>query len=305
MPKEHMISLPEFLKLSTSEVAKLVKASGSKVVVFPINGTRCWFMLEHGHKKFDNPIEAYTDIVIKKHIEIYKLFFEHGVDTLITPVIGAEVLETRDDYMEKIGAEGLASIATRTDFLSFYEEDKVRVNFYGDYRNALENTPYENIVTLFDDLTKKTKHHQNAKLFFGVFADERKADEHTAKFAVDYFQKKGEVPSRNMIVENYYGEYVEKADIFIGFDRLSVFDYPFLRWGGEDLYFTVAPSLYMNEKQLRMILHDHLYTRRVEEPDYLSLSAEAFGEIKKYYQENQNVVLGTGTLTSNIWLPSI
>ncbi|HRJ75073.1 MAG TPA: hypothetical protein PLX90_03700, partial [Anaerolineales bacterium] len=74
---------------------------------------------------------------------------------------------------------------------------------------------------------------------------------------------------------------------------------------GEDLYFIVAPSLYMNEKQLRMILHDHLYTRRVEEPDYLSLSAEAFGEIKKYYQENQNVVLGTGTLTSNIWLPSI
>lgn len=300
-----MISLPEFLKLSTQEVATLVKASGSKVVVFPINGTRRWFMLEHGDKKFDDPIAAYTEIVIKKHIELYKLFFNHGIETLITPVIGAEVLETRDDYMEKIGAEGLASIATQADFLSFYAEDKVRVNFYGDYRNALENTPYKNIITLFDDLTQKTQRHQQARLFFGVFADERKADEQTAKFAVDYFQKKGEVPTRDVIVENYYGEYVDKADIFIGFDRLSVFDYPFLRWGGEDLYFTVAPSLYMNEKQLRMILHDHLYTRRVEEPDYLSLSTEAFNEIKKYYQAKQDVVLGTGKLTSNIWLPSI
>lgn len=300
-----MISLQEFLKLSTQEVSKLVKASGSKVVVFPINGTRRWFMLEHGDKKFDDPIEAYTDIVIKKHIELYKLFFEHGVDTLITPVIGAEVLETRDDYMEKIGAEGLASITTREDFLSFYNESNVRVRFYGDYRNALEKTPYQNIIELFDGLTQKTIHHQHARLFFGVFADERKADEQTARIAIDYFQKKGEVPSRNTIVENYYGEYVEKADIFIGFDRLSVFDYPFLRWGGEDLYFTVAPSLYMNEKQLRMILHDHLYTRRVEEPDYLSLSAEAFDEIKKYYRTKQDVVIGTGTLTSNIWLPSI
>lgn len=300
-----MISLQEFLKLSTQEVAKLVKASSSKVVVFPINGTRRWFMLEHGDKKFDDPIAAYTDIVIKKHIELYKLFFDHGVDTLITPVIGAEVLETRDDYMEKIGAEGLASIATNADFLSFYNESNVRVRFYGDYRNTLEETPYKNIIQLFDSLTEKTASHQRAKLFFGVFADERKADEQTAKIAVDYFQKEGKVPSRNVIVQNYYGEYVEKADIFIGFDRLSVFDYPFLRWGGEDLYFTVAPSLYMNEKQLRMILHDHLYTRRVEEPDYLSLSAEAFNEIKKYYRTKQDVVLGTGVLTSNIWLPSI
>ena len=300
-----MISLQEFLQLPINEVASLVKASGSKVVVFPINGTRRWFMLEYGNQKFDNPIEAYTDIVIKKHIELYKLFFDHGVETLITPVIGSEVLETRDDYMEKIGAEGLAGIATRGDFLSFYEEDKVRVNFYGDYRNALEATPYENILTLFDGLAEKTKQRGRARLFFGVFADERKADEQTAKFAVDYFKKKGEVPTRNSIVEHYYGEYVDKADIFIGFDRLSVFDYPFLRWGGEDLYFTVTPSLYMDEKQLRSILYDHLYTRRVDEPDYLSLSPETLQELKSFYKTKQDVVLGTGTLNSNIWLPNL
>ena len=300
-----MVSLQEFLELSTQEVSKIVKENGSKVVVFPINGTRRWFMLEHGNKKFDDPIAAYTDIVIKKHIELYKLFFDHGVETLITPVIGSEVLETRDDYMEKIGAEGLASIATYDDFLSFYEEDKVRVNFYGDYRNALEGTAYGNIVTLFDGLAHKTKQHQRARLFFGVFADERKADEENAKFAVDYFKKKGEVPTRNIIVQNYYGEYIDKADIFIGFDRLAVFDYPFLRWGGEDLYFTVTPSLYMTEKQLRSILYDHLFTRRVDEPDYLSVSAETLKELKDFYTTKQDVILGTGILNSNIWLPNI
>src|SRR5688572_8978826 len=181
-----MISLQEFLQLPIKEVAALVKASGSKVVVFPINGTRRWFMLEHGNQKFDDPIEAYTDIVIKKHIELYKLFFDHGVETLITPIIGSEVLETRDDYMEKIGAEGLAGIATRDDFLTFYEKENVRVRSYGDYRNALDGTSYGSIVDLFDGLTQKTLEHNRARLFFGVFADERKADEENAKFAIEY-----------------------------------------------------------------------------------------------------------------------
>lgn len=300
-----MISLQSFLQLSTQEVSQLVKASGSKVVVFPINGTRRWFMLEYGNRKFENPIEAYTQIVIKRHIEIYKLFFEHGVETLVTPVIGAEVLETRNDYMEKIGAEGLASIATQSDFLTFYEEEDVRVRFYGDYRNILGGTPYENIVNLFDGLTQKTLEHARARLFFGVFADARKAEEYNSKFSVDFYKREGTLPARNQVVQNYYGEYVDKADIFIGFDRLSVFDYPFLSWGAEDLYFTVTPSLYMDEKQLRSILYDHLYTRRVEEPDYLSLNAESFNQLKTFYQSKQDVIIGTGRLHANIWLPSI
>ncbi len=299
-----MISLDEFLQLPVKEVAQLVRASGPKVVVFPINGTRRWFMLEYGDRKFDDPIAAYTDIVIKRHIELYKLFFDHGIDTLVTPAIGPEVLDTRDDYMEKIGAEGLASIAKHQSFLSFYDEHEIRVRFYGEYRKALSETPYAYIVNLFDNLTQTTLNNNRFRLFFGVFADDRKADEAIAKSAIDYFRNKGEVPGRQNIVESYYGEYVEKADIFIGFDRFAVFDYPLLRWGGEDLYFTIAPSLYMTDRQLRLILYDHLYTRRVNEPDYLSLEHTALKELKSYYKANQDIVLGTGKLSSNIWLPA-
>ena len=41
-----MLSLNEFLGLPTEEVARLVHAAGSKVCVFPINGTRRWYLLE-------------------------------------------------------------------------------------------------------------------------------------------------------------------------------------------------------------------------------------------------------------------
>jgi adenosine tuberculosinyltransferase len=302
--EEIMIELEQFLELPTPDVAQLVKASGAKVVVFPINGTRRWFMLEYGKQKFDDPLAAYTDIVIKRHIELYKLFFDHGIETLVTPVIGAEVLATRDDYMEKIGAEGLASIARRPDFLSFYDEYNVRVRFYGDYERALKDTAYTDIVGLFNDLTQKTLTHERYRLFFGVFADDRTADEATARSAIEHFRSNGAAPDRRAIVEAYYGEYVEKADIFIGFDRLAVFDYPLLRWGGEDLYFTITPSLYMTSRQLRLILYDHLYTRRVDEPDYLSFEPGALEQLKSFYTANQDIVLGTGKLNSNIWYPT-
>jgi adenosine tuberculosinyltransferase len=260
--------------------------------------------MEYGKQKFEDPIAAYTDIVIKRHIELYKLFFDHGIETLVTPVIGSEVLDTRDDYMEKIGAEGLTSIATRQDFLSFYNEYDIRVRFYGDYKRALNNRPYTDIIGLFNDLTQKTLKNERYRLFFGVFADDRKADEAVARSAIEHFRSKGEAPDRRTIVEAYYGEYVEKADIFIGFDRLAVFDYPLLRWGGEDLYFTITPSLYMTDRQLRFILYDHLYTRRVDEPDYLSFEPGALEQLKSFYTANQDIVLGTGKLNSNIWYPT-
>ena len=42
-----------FLALPAGEVAKIVRGSGSKVCVFPFNGTRRWFLLEYG-RDFDS-----------------------------------------------------------------------------------------------------------------------------------------------------------------------------------------------------------------------------------------------------------
>jgi len=49
MEEEIMITLDSFLNLPKPEIAKLVRESGNQVCVFPINGTRRWFALEHGH----------------------------------------------------------------------------------------------------------------------------------------------------------------------------------------------------------------------------------------------------------------
>ena len=300
-----MISRDEFLSLSTEEVARLVRGSGSKVCVFPINGTRRWFMLEYGEREFEDPIAAYMDLAMRRHVELYKLFFDHGVETLVTPVIGPEILATRGGYMRKIGGDGLARLATHPDLLSFYEAYGVRVRFYGDYRQHLAGTPYEFLTGLFDDVAERTRSHDRFRLFFGAFADNLNSTARIAELAVEHFKEHGAVPDRKKLVELYYGETIERADIFIGFDRLAVFDYPLINSGEEDLYFMVAPSSYLTERQLRAILYDHLYTRRTLEPDFADLPPEAYANLRAFYRAHQDSILGTGQIRDGYWQPEI
>lgn len=303
--KSKIPTVKDFLELSTKDVAKIVKTSGSKVVVFPINGTRRWFMLEYGHREFEDPVRAYMDIAQSRHVELYKLFFDHGINTLITPVVGAEILASRDDYMQKIGGDGLSRLATHPEFLDFYKEYGVRVRFYGDYHRNLKNTPYEFLSDLFDEITSKTSHNSKLRLFFGAFADNLNSTNIIAEFSVEYFKQYGRVPTNKEITSKYYGDYVEKASIFIGFDRFAVFDYPLINWGEEDLYFMISPSLYLTSRQLREILYDHIFTRRVSEVEYTSLSPNALDRTRNYYLQNREFTLGVGQLLDGTWIPKL
>jgi tuberculosinol/isotuberculosinol synthase len=296
-----IIDKETFLNLPTGEVAKFVRAAGPQVCVFPVNGTRRWLMLEHGNNIEGDAAQAYFDIATKKHIELFQMCFDYGLDTLLTPIFGSEVLTRGDEYMQKIGAGGLAQPATNTDLLSFYEEYKVSVRFYGDYRKQLAGTAFTYLHDLYDDLTKNTLQNNRYRLFYGVFAND--ATETIAELSVQHFQKTGRIPSRRELVEQYYGEYIDPATLFIGFDRFSIFDYPLLGLGEEDLYFTVAPSLYLTENQLRHILYDHLFSRRVDEVDYATMPKEQFRFMDDFYRIHRQDTFGVGQLHHGIWYP--
>jgi len=301
--KETMISLDKFLALSTEEVARLVRKAGPQVCVFPINGTRRWFMLEYGDKQWDDPFGTYMDIAAANHISLCKLIFDHGVDTLLTPTIGPDILLRGEEYMARFGSEGLARLVQGPDFLRFYDEYDVRVHFYGNHHKALVSTPYAHLSDLFDQAAERTRNHKRFRLFFGIFGND--AAEAVAEFAVKYYQQHSKVPDRRAIIAMYYGEYVEPATFFIGFDKFSAFDYPLLNLGEEDLYFTVSPSPYMTERQLRTILFDHIYTRRAPEPDIFNISTEAGNKLRQYYLEHQEDTLGIGQLYYGVWIPEL
>lgn len=296
-----MISFEEFLQLPTPEVAARVRASGPKVCVFPVNGTRRWFMLEHAGQIKGDFFDAYMDASIKNHVELCAMLFDHGVDIVLAPVFGRELMRRGDEYTRRVGIDGLVRTATDESYRQFYEQYRVRVRFYGDYREVLTGTPYEYALSSIVDLVEATKDNTGYRLFFGVFADE--STETIARLSVQHYLDHGSIPDKQTLIRQYYGEDLPPVSLFIGFDRFSVFDMPLLATGEEDLYFSVSPSPYMTDHQLRAILYDHLYVRPTPEPDYTQWTESELQWLRQYYRENRDRAFGVGKLKFNLWIP--
>ena len=296
-----MITFEQFLELPTEEVAALVRASGQKVCVFPVNGTRRWFLLEHAEEIQDDFFEAYMDTSIKSYLELCAMLFDHGIEIILAPVFGRELMRRGDEYTQRVGIDGLVRIATDKNNRQFYEQHNVRVRFYGDYRDVLTGTPYEYALSSMYEIAEATKHNPQFRLFYGVFADE--VTETISRLSVEHYLAQGSIPDRQTLVRKYYGEELPPVSMFIGFDKFSVFDMPLLATGEEDLYFSFSPSPYMTQRQLRAILYDHLYVRPAPEPDYTELPDEARNWLREYYRKNKDCAFGVGKLKFGLWIP--
>jgi tuberculosinol/isotuberculosinol synthase len=286
--------------LSTAEVAELVRSMGPKTCAFPINGTRRWFLLEYPAARREDYAEDYLRMAGRRHLELYGLLFNHGIHTLLTPIFGPDLLDRGEKYAD-MATEGLAILARNPSFLQFYQDYQVRVRFYGDYRRFFASSPYAYLPDLFDATTEETKNYERCRLFFGVCAHD--AAETIARLAVQYHTENGHVPTKRSLVELYYGEYVEPVDLFIGFDKFCVFDMPLVVTGNEDLYFTVSPSPYLTEQQLREILSDHLYARRGEAQDYTATDSDEWRFMADFYRANMGRTLGVGKRRGGVWFP--
>jgi len=293
-----MISLSDFLGMPVEKLAETTRSFGGQVVVFPFNGTRRWFLFEHVDQAANMTMDAYNDLAGKRYIELFKMLFDHGIDTVLAPIFGGDIMERGAEYMDSIGA-AMSRLAENPDFTSFYNEYDVRVHFYGDYRKKFRAGDYAQLIDSFDKITTETAGHQKKRLFYGVFAGD--ATEAVADISVSYYKENSEAPDRRQVIEKYYGEYIERANIFIGFEKFTVFDYPLLNAGDESVYFTVAPSLFMTELQLRRILYDHLFLRPMEEPDYLEMSKDVFSEMKRFYTDHLETTFGVGEVHNGIW----
>jgi adenosine tuberculosinyltransferase len=197
--------------------------------------------------------------------------------------------------------EALVEMATGKIFTDFYQEYGVRVRFYGDYRKYLRGTSFESVCDVFDQLGEATQGNTRFRLLYGVFGHD--PVETVAELAIRYYQQHQQLPEKRTLVTLYYGEYIPPVSFFIGFERFSAFDMPLIATGEEDLYFTVSPSFYLDQDQLRTILYDHMFARRVTEQDYEALSPDAIQRMRDFYAHNQGVIQGIGVVRDGFWYP--
>jgi tuberculosinol/isotuberculosinol synthase len=299
----HPIPTPEeFQNWPTERVAECVRQGKPKVCVFPINGTRRWLTLEYPDEAAADFEEAYRRIGGARFIELFKLFFDHGIETLLTPAFGPDIIARGTDYMP-IAEQAMRWFAQDQNYLDFYDAYDVRVRVYGDTHRYLQETSYAHVLEGFDQVAQRTAAHRRHRLFCGICAHD--ATESIAQIGVRFFQEHNRLPDRRQIIEAYYGEYVENVDLFIGFERFTAFDMPLLATGAEDLYFTVSPSPYLDTHILRAILYDHMYTRRLDETDYMDLLPEDWKILEDFYTLNRRHVLGLGRqfARNHFWYP--
>ncbi len=291
-------SLQEFIDLPTKEVSEIVRSSGTKVCVFPFNGTRRWFLMEHGSQHEDYAL-AYLSETTRGYIRLYKMLFDHGIETVVAPIFGGEILDRGEPYLGQ-AIKGMGWLTGHADFMSLYEDFDVRVHFYGEYKKRLLAViTGSSLLELFENITLETSSHSQHRLFYGVFAED--ATEEIASISILWHEAHGTHPTRKELIESYYGEYLEKADLFIGFERFTTFDFPMLGWGNESLYFTVAPSLYLTTTALRKILYDHIYLRPLPDLDYSAVSDDDIIAIRNNYLARRDSVFGVGHLENGVW----
>ncbi len=292
-------SINEFIHSSYEEIARHVHEKGLKVCVLAVNGTRRWYRLETPEEYLS--VDGYLNAMVETHIRLSRLFFEHGIETLVMPVFGPELLE-RADYGDTAW-RGLQCLATDPRLLAYYSTEDVRVRFYGDYVDAFQDPPWSDLLLPFEEMANQTGNNKKSRLMLGVCAQD--STNAIVKKTIAFYREHGSAPSREDLTKLYYGEAVGPANIFLGFDSFYAFDMPLLDIGETALYFTVCPSPYLTITQLREILYDYIFMRDASFTNNpLKLVHSTLENMQAFYSANRKQTQGTGFLMDGIWYPT-
>lgn len=285
-----MISITEFQSLPHQSIREMVTRNGPQVCVFTFNGTRRWYLLENLGKEVT--LESYIDALSTRVIEIAKLFFDFGVRTLVMPVLSPFVLNRRDGSYQQFAVGSLDRFSVDPRYRQFYDEYEISAHVYGDYDKYLPNDIVPHLSQKFLSLATQTRRYQKHRVFWGICAHDAMST--ITELTVSYFKKTGRTPSKQSLINMYYGAPIGPVDIYIGSGKPRVFDIPLISTGQESLYFSLAPSPYFDETQLRYILYDHMFQRNTEEGGYQVTPVTHQRELRRFYFSNHNSILGVG-----------
>ena len=298
------MELNTFCSLPHHEVAQILQEKGPIVCVFPFNGTRRWFMLEHANasKSFG---ADYMETITARMAEICVMLFEHGIDTLLIPLLSPRLFDARGSQYTQMTLQSLNLLCEHPALVAFYDKFRVRAQFYGDYKYYLSQEPYSEsgLLQKFEQLSEKTAVYDQHRIYWGICAHD--ATRTTTELAIRYYQTHNKIPNTQELIQMYYGEPLSPVNIFITEGKPRAYDMPLLSTGNEDLYFTAFPSPYLSEQQLRIILHDHLFNRPKSKERYHSLTQKDHDGMRSFYQDNANNILGIGKkyIHWGIWYP--
>ena len=269
-------TLQEWLELDNQTITRIVAPRASTAVIY-LNGTRRWFLTQ------SKDWADYPKVVSEAHRALCQLFFDHGISTLIKPIVGYDLLKRGPDYQQAAIEQGLAELGSK-DYRDWFHRAQVRLSFYGNWKAVLPDLGFAKIVDLFNELMDETRHYTQCGILFGVFADEE----------VDRIVSVAKhVANGEELLREYYGWPIGPVNLIVGSGQPAIWDIPILNINTASLYFLQAPTYCLNKETLRHILYDHLFQRASDDELYDNLATE---EVWK-----RPGVLGIGQFTQQGW----
>ena len=303
------ISKEEFVALPAEEIARIVKQKGKpKVGIFVPDGNRRMTMSLTGlSEDSEDFYPEYVRLFTEKFMENLKVFFSHGLETLIVPLISPTILNRSQKYLN-LGINSLLQVLVNSDnWLHFYRENDIRVRTYGS-PEQLKGTECQKGVPWIQDIKTQTSHHKTHTLFYGFLSNNPGGME-PVNLAVEFYQLHRRKPTPPEMKEMYYGENLAEADFFIMSTKIAGAGAlpPFISSKKTGMYFLPAPGVMgLTRETFREILYDLLYCR----PDdpikkYGDDDLKDMETLKKFYFSDESVVLGPGKRVGKFWVPGI
>jgi hypothetical protein len=271
-----MHTVQEWFELDNQEIAWIVAQNVSTAAIY-LNGTRRWFLSQ------SKDWSEYGRIIGKAHRELSQMFFDHGIKTLLQPLLGYDLLQRGQEYVTVAVEHGLIELAA-PEYRHWYRQNEIKVNFYGNWSATLNKLGLSKLVKVLEGIIEETGQNIKHDLLFGIFADE----------GLDRIVKLAKNVEREQeLIKLYYGQIVSPVDLVVGSGQPVIWDLPLLDINRANLYFIQAPTYCLTKEKLRQILYDHLYQRVNDDGLYGELQVREWTDFD---------IVGLGQQTQRGWV---
>jgi hypothetical protein len=298
----------KFTSLSPAEIAALVRKHGRpKVGVFVPDGTkRLGLALSNALPGTDDFLSRTATLSIQYAQDNLRVFFDHGLETLLVPMFSKSVLARGERYRQDVALKILEMLFRSEDWLEFYRTYQIQVRVYGD-KDFLREVGCRVALPWIAATQELTVQHQRHILLYGIGGDPW-VGAGLAELGVRFFQERGRMPTYEEQVEAYYGKPVKPADFFIMSTKLSgAGALPPLICGRETaMYFLIAPGVWaLTPEVYKEIVYDLIFLRNYHEPEGVARTSalQQAEALQDYYTSWRTVVIGLGRIIGGTWTP--
>jgi hypothetical protein len=305
--RTNVMSKIEFMALPAMNISRIVKQEGRpKSGIFVPEGNRRMTMVITGlNEESEDFYPQYVKLFTGKFMENLVVFFSHGLDTLIVPLISPTIVNRGPKYIDQALNVLLSTLLQSDLWLDFYKENDIRVRTYGN-PELLKRAEYCNWGQWIEEIKTKTSHHQTHTLFYGFLSDSMAGME-SVNLAVEFFKKHQRKPTSLEMKEMYYGENLAEADFFIMSTKMAGAGAlpPLISSKNTGMYFLPAPGVMGLTREIyREILFDLLFCRSNEViKKYGPHDLKGIELLKECYLSDKYTVLGPGKRIGKFWVP--